>query len=267
MPILFTGTYLNAEIENLFYEAKNEIFIISPFIKLHERIKDSLELKKGEKNLKLIVVFGKNNENFSKSINKSDIVFFTEFLDVEIRYQKRLHAKIYANDSTSILTSMNLYDFSMNNNIEFGVLSEKTSTIGKMTNLFSIDDPLDEQVTSLMFEIIDGSQLIFKKEAFFEGKLLTKKYVESKIVEDKLDQYFSNEFIEDFKPGFCIRTGRPIPFNPKKPLSKEAFMEWKKFNNDSYKENYCHYSGENSNGETSFKNPIMNKNLLKAQNV
>lgn len=34
-----------------------------------------------------------------------------------------------------------------------------------------------------------------------------------------------------------------------------------------YKEKYCHFSGEPSNGETSVNKPILKKNWKKAQNI
>jgi hypothetical protein len=60
--------------------------------------------------LELKVLFGKNDGDITKSINPEDLKFFTTFPNVEILYQPRLHAKYYANEFASIITSMNLYD-------------------------------------------------------------------------------------------------------------------------------------------------------------
>lgn len=40
---------------------------------------------------------------------------------------------------------------------------------------------------------------------------------------------------------------------------------WKKFSTRDFRENYCHYSGEPSNGQTTFAKPILRKNLDKAK--
>lgn len=52
--------------------------------------------------------------------------------------------------------------------------------------------------------------------------------------------------------GFCIRTGVQILFNKKQPMSDAAFQSWKKFSNNEYPEKYCHFSGDQTNGETTF---------------
>lgn len=73
--------------------------------------------------LEIIVVFGKNEDDISKSMSQEDFNFFKEFPNIEIRYEKRLHAKYFANEENAILTSMNLYGYSQDNNIEFGILT------------------------------------------------------------------------------------------------------------------------------------------------
>jgi hypothetical protein len=69
------------------------------------------------------------------------------------------------------------------------------------------------------------------------------------------------------EPGYCIRTGEKIPFNPERPLSYHAFQSWNQFGNENYPERFCHFSGEPSNGETSVSRPILNKNWRKAQQL
>jgi hypothetical protein len=67
--------------------------------------------------------------------------------------------------------------------------------------------------------------------------------------------------------GFCIRTGKKIPFNPDRPFSKEAFDNWSIYSNEDYPEKYCHFSGEESFGETTYDKPIMRKNWKKAKEI
>ncbi|QOW10173.1 hypothetical protein Q73A0000_07255 [Kaistella flava (ex Peng et al. 2021)] len=125
MATFLTGNDLNAQLENLFEYADDYIILISPYIKLHDRYASALKAKKDNPNLKITVVFGKNEDDFSKSMKQEDFNFFKDFPNIEIRYEKRLHAKYYANESAAILTSMNLYNFSQDNNIEAGVLTNK----------------------------------------------------------------------------------------------------------------------------------------------
>ena len=67
--------------------------------------------------------------------------------------------------------------------------------------------------------------------------------------------------------GYCIRTGLQIPFDSKHPMCDNAYQSWKKFNNPDYQEKYCHFSGELSNGDTSYAKPILRKNWTKAKEI
>ena len=265
---------LNSELANIFEKAKEEIIIISPFIKLHSRIKDSLKRKLNEPGLKITVVFGKNEENKSKSLNIEEFEFFKQFPNIEIKYEPRLHAKYYANESIALLSSMNLYDYSQNNNIEFGILT-KTTLLGALAN---IGDTVDIDAFGYFKTVIENSESKYLNEPIFDQKLmgLTKKYSHSEVKIDKLsteltkkkptqNRTISKQKTENEPVGYCIRTRVKIPFNTKQPFSSKAFDSWNKFKDENYNEKYCHFSGEKSNGETSFARPILRKNWKKSQ--
>lgn len=277
MATFLTGNDLNAQLENLFEYADEYIILISPYIKLHDRYASVLKAKKDNPHFKIIVVFGKNEEDFSKSMKQEDFNFFKDFPNIEIRYEKRLHAKYYANESSAILTSMNLYNFSQDNNIEAGVLTNRKGILGSITS----QDTLENDAAGYFQRVIEQSDLLFLKEPKFESTMLglSRRYTNSVIETDKLSDFFKNKlkFDTSFKKdtyipkqatkqmGFCIRTGTQIPFNPKLPMCDTAFQSWKKFSNSEYPEKYCHFSGELTNGETSFTKPILRKNWAKAK--
>jgi hypothetical protein len=60
-----------------------------------------------------------------------------------------------------------------------------------------------------------------------------------------------------YTSGFCIRTGEPIPYNPNRPLSDNAYRSWVQYENYDYPENYCHKTGKPSYGKTSMRNPVL----------
>jgi PLD-like domain len=277
MATFLTGNDLTAQLENLFEYADEYIILISPYIKLHDRYASVLKAKKDNPNFKIIVVFGKNEDDFSKSMKQEDFNFFKDFPNIEIRYEKRLHAKYYANENSAILTSMNLYNFSQDNNIEAGVLTNRKGILGSITS----QDTLENDAAGYFQRVIEQSDLLFLKEPKFESTMLglSRRYTNSVIETDKLSDFFNNKLKADtsfkkdtFIPkqatkqmGFCIRTGTQILFNPKLPMCDTAFQSWKKFSNNEYPEKFCHFSGEPSNGETSFSKPILRKNWTKAK--
>jgi hypothetical protein len=286
MAKFLKGNELNAELEKIFETAENQIILISPYIKLHERYKSSLQTKIHNPYLEIILLFGKNEEDISKSMKQEDFDFFKQFPNIEILYEKRLHAKYYANETKALLTSMNLYGFSQNNNIEAGVLMESS-----FKGSFTGENEMDNSSWEYFKIVLEQAELLYKKEPIFEKKnlLSSKKYVKSEVIEDKLSEFFNNkkydkvykkkfqkrksdtntevktEIKESENIGFCIRTGVKIPFNIEKPMSYEAFKMWNKYKDADYPEKYCHFSGELSNGKTSVNKPILNKNWKKAK--
>jgi hypothetical protein len=291
MAKFLTGNELNAELEKTFEKATDLLILISPYIKLHDRFMSTLKTKQNSHKMQIIIVFGKNEDDLTRSMKYEDFNFFKEFPNIEIRYEKRLHAKYYANESSAILTSMNLYSFSQDNNIEAGVLT-KASILGNLAsnimNNVTGEDSFDNQAWTYFKRVIDQSELLFHKTPQYESQTfgLTKKYKESKIEVDKLTDFFSGKSnsssrkdanernkvatfqrIQENKggTGYCIRTGKEIPFNAERPFTDEAFRSWSQFKNDEYPEKYCHFSGEPSNGETSKARPILRKNWNKAK--
>lgn len=291
MAKFLTGNELNSELEKLFERADDQIILISPYIKLHDRYASTLKTKLSNHKLEITIVFGKNEEDMSRSMKQDDFNFFKEFPNIQIRYEKRLHAKYYANESAAILTSMNLYSYSQDNNIEAGVMT-KATLLGNLASNFMTnvtgEDSFDNQAWTYFKRVIDQSELLFHKTPQYESGMLglTKKYKESKVEVDKLTEFFSGKFESTNRKdnyerkkveapqqvhekvtskGFCIRTGKQIPFNADRPFSDEAFKSWNQFKKDDYPEKFCHYSGEPSNGETSKAKPILRKNWNKAK--
>lgn len=272
MAKFLTGDELNSEIGKIIDQADEQLIIVSPFIKLHDRTKDKLRLRIEDDKLEIILVFGKNEENLNKSLSVEDLAFLKTFSNIEIRYEKRLHAKYYANESSAILTSMNLYDFSQNNNIEFGILT-KATLVGNFVDKVT-GDSLDQKAFDYFMSVVENSELYFKREPKYKSGWLglSSDYANSEVIIDKFDTAFKSptNYVDQRKskiPGYCIRTGKTIKFNPKRPFTAEAYKEWAKFKNPDFKEKFCHFSGEPSNGDTNLLKPILKKNWTKAKEV
>lgn len=262
MAKFLNPTELKQEIKKIFADAEFGITIVSPYIKLDNQIKEILKKHINNPEIKIELLFGKNEDDKAKSLSKFDIEFFKQFQNIEIRYNENLHAKYYANENKSIITSLNLHSYSLDHNIEVGVLFESKFGAG-IANLISSnlakDYNSDKEAYSYFDSIFEKSELIFmsnikEKKSFF-GLFST--IIGSEIEEDKTSTIYRDT--SKPKNGFCIRTGVEIPFDLKHPFSKEAYKSWAQFGNENFKEKYCHYSGEKSNGETSFAKPVLGK--------
>ena len=273
MAKFIAGNKLNLEIEQIIEKANESIILISPFIKLHNRYQSALKTKMDNPKIAVTVVFGKNAEQMQKSMTFADFDFFRQFPNIEIRFEKNLHAKYYANEKSAILTSMNLYSYSQDNNIEAGIITTN-SLATKATNFVigGLVDDVDNEAYNYFLRVVNQSELLFENRPVYEDKLfgLTKKYKESIVQKDQLSEFFSNLEKKSahgsiaIQYGFCIRTGVQIPFNLDKPLCDQSFKSWNQFKNEKYEENYCHLTGELSYGETCYSRPVLYKNWKKA---
>ncbi len=111
--------FLNTSATNYFLEeliksASDRLVLISPFLKLNDRIKELLEDKNRLK-IDVRIVYGKNE------LQPEEINWLKELSFVRTSFCKNLHAKCYLNEETCIITSLNLYEFSQVNNNEMGV--------------------------------------------------------------------------------------------------------------------------------------------------
>jgi hypothetical protein len=262
------GTELVLELENLIKDAEDEIILISPFIKLHPQIRDLLKITGGEPNVRITVVFGKNENDITESLRIDDFNFLKSLSNIEIRYNARLHAKYYANEQKAILTSLNLLESSQNKNIEVGVVVEKSGWLNLKGRI--LNDSLDSEAFNFFTDLIeDKTELMFQREP--RPKLEEKKrfrkldFTHSETTVDKLSELYNVVQEDKFQKGYCIRLGTEIPFDIHKPMTWTGFQEWRKDGADKKtKEKYCHFSGELSNGDTCFATPVLKKYFKKA---
>jgi hypothetical protein len=273
MAKFIKGQALNGEVENIFSNAKNQIIIITPYIKLHTHYQKALSSKKSDDTLSIVIVFGKNKDDKTKSFDKDTFEFFSEFPNIKICYQENLHAKYYANESNAIITSMNLYEYSQNNNIEAGILT-------KNSLLKPLGDSIDYEAWEFFAQVIKDSVLLYDKEPIYDSGIFRDEYIKSEIKTDLLSKLYNLEkATKSILPSsqiksknsnsnaFCIRTRTPITFNIEKPYCDAAFESWLKYKNEDFKEKYCHFSGDESNGETTKAKPILKKNWKEAKSV
>lgn len=179
MAKFLTGDSLAQEVYDIIFEAEKQLLIISPYIKLDDYFKKAVfDKHKTKADIEIVIGFGKNEKNPEKSLNKTDFEYFKDFKSISIVYIPNLHAKFYANELKGLVTSINLYDYSFKNNIEFGVLSER--------KIFDIGTP---NVDSVAFEesmnIISKNKAVFIKRPRYKKKLLLgKDYIGSEILLD-----------------------------------------------------------------------------------
>lgn len=115
--------FLNTSATNFFLEeliknAKERLILISPYLKLNDRIKELLEDKNRLK-IDIRIIYGKSD------LHPDEIKWMQKLDYVRLSFCKNLHAKCYINEDSCIISSLNLYEFSQVNNNEMGILIKK----------------------------------------------------------------------------------------------------------------------------------------------
>ncbi len=102
-------------LEELIKKSSDRLILISPYLKLNERIKELLEDKNRLKS-DIRIVYGKSD------LQPEEINWLKNLTFIRTSFCKNLHAKCYMNENECIITSLNLYEFSQINNNEMGIL-------------------------------------------------------------------------------------------------------------------------------------------------
>lgn len=194
MSKFITSSNLDNEIESIIREAKTKLLLISPYINLSDNIKNLLMQKTFHPELEIIVAFreewkegknrGDNNvEIESKYKNLKELEVWKNFPNIRLVGLNNLHAKYYANESKGVITSLNLYRYSIKNNIEYGCLI-RGNTYLETTNY-------SERI------IEDWGNVVYAKVPRYRVIKGEKKYVDSVEVFDSI--YKENSVARTYK--------------------------------------------------------------------
>ena len=109
----------NYFLEELIKDARDRLILISPYLKLNDRVKELLADKNRLK-IDVRMVYGKSE------LQPAEISWLRELSYVRTSFCRNLHAKCYLNEELCIVTSLNLYEFSQVNNNEMGILIRRS---------------------------------------------------------------------------------------------------------------------------------------------
>jgi len=136
---------ITAELENLIRDARKELYIISPYLKLSDNMKELLNDKEREK-VDVRIIFGK------QELAPAEMSYLEKLKYVRLYFSKNLHAKCYLNENKMIIASMNLYEFSQQHNREMGILIDNANEEDKQ-----IYDDASNDIESIMHNSEDFS--------------------------------------------------------------------------------------------------------------
>lgn len=243
MAKFLNTTGVSYHLEELIKGTKDRLILVSPYLQFTDRIKEHLT------NLNILkhdirIVYRENK------LQVDENNWLESQIGIRTSLCKNLHAKCYINEKEAIITSMNLYEFSQQNNNEMGIYISKehdadlyNDALEEVQRLLTIS----EEIRVSVKKVVAGTPPKEEKKGTADKQSKTKGVGK--------------------QTGYCIRTGVEIAFNVEKPLSAPAYKKWSEYSDPDYPEKYCHFSGEPSNGETSMSKPILRKNWKKAKEI
>jgi len=111
---------ISSELLRLIKDAKEKIILVSPYLKVNSQIQERLKTKGRMGTLsEIVIVYGKSE------LKKTELDWIKDISDLKLYEKGNLHAKCFLNEDRAIICSMNLYDYSQQNNIEMGLLITK----------------------------------------------------------------------------------------------------------------------------------------------
>ena len=118
MAKFLNTTGVSYHLEELIRNTNDQLILISPYLQFHKRIKDHLH-NLNTKKIDIRIVYRENKLQYDESN------WLEDQIGIRTSILNSLHAKCYINESFAIVTSMNLYSFSQQNNDEMGILVQK----------------------------------------------------------------------------------------------------------------------------------------------
>ena len=220
MAKFLTTTGVSYRLEEIIKSAKERLIIISPFLRVNDRIKELLADKDRMK-IDIRVIYGKNE------LQPAENNWLESMTSIRTSFCKNLHAKCYVNEDEALLTSMNLYEFSQINNNEMGLLVSREE-----------EPDLYKEIYEECMRLVRTSDEIRVTVARVETAENGEESSGSKRTKRK-----PRTTQEDPTNAFCIRCGTEIAADPTKPYCIPHFRSWNRYKNEEYEEQRCHLCG------------------------
>jgi phosphatidylserine/phosphatidylglycerophosphate/cardiolipin synthase-like enzyme len=167
---------LNDEIVRMFQNDK-KLIIISPFISISEDLIKILSSSDG-----IIYLFCRENDKINNLKQK--------LKNVRFYFNNNLHAKIYSSENNTIITSLNLYEYSQINNYEIGLMFNN--------NDFSeLYNQLKSELKILFKESHCNENVFGENEIYKHGNWYNMKYLYRDLME-KCNLNWIKDYPEDF---------------------------------------------------------------------
>jgi len=252
-----------AEIVEIVSKAHSKLVLISPYIKIPSDLLERLKYMDG-KGIKTTVVCKEKDLNAEV---KSEL---KQLKNLDLRFDENLHAKCFYNEQSMVITSLNLYEHSQQNNREMGILLSSEEDASVFSEALNEADFIVGRAKKTQSEFVAKKPQRATPQSTAN---ITQGRKQESIVNTPKDNSVLGSIVrgvrdvikelnteadsrprQTFRPakttrittlkGSCIRCGKSIPFNLYAPYCPDCFRVWNKLKNTDYEEEYCHRCGK-----------------------
>ena len=220
MAEFLVTTGVSHRLEELIKNAKERLVIISPFLRVNERLKELLEDQNRMK-IDVRVIYGKNE------LHPEENNWLASMSSIKTSFCKNLHAKCYLNENEALLTSMNLYEFSQINNNEMVLIVSREEE----PELYDKIRQESMRIVRISEEIKVTVAKVAPTDDRSEPSVATKSRNKPQAAQGTP------------KVGFCIRCKATLPADPAQPYCRSCYTSWRRYKNETYEEKHCHLCG------------------------
>ncbi len=211
----FVDDQVVPQIVSVIREAKKEVIIITPYVDLEEWRHAKRAIEEAVSRRVEIKVVVRDDQAQTRENAVATILWFVNN-EVKVYMLPDLHAKIYVNEMTTLISSMNFTRKSGANSREIALLVRSPEDVRVVRNyvdeLVSAAEPLPLQRRA--------PPLIAEQPARYSARTP--------------------------ESGWCVRCRAQLPFDRDHPLCDRCYDAWAQYHNPDYRENFCHMCGRPS---------------------
>lgn len=210
---IFVDSQVGEQVIAIIENARQEVILVTPYLDLWGHGQNAIQRAIGRGVDVLLLIRGGQDKPPLK-----DLQWLLEH-KVKIGVLERLHAKIYMNESTVLLSSMNFTESSALNSLEIAYLVRGTEDVRRVQEY--VVQYLGPLASPLLLEDLE---------------MLLSTPVRTPI----------GSIPQTIGFGFCIRCGEHRAFDPDRPLCDDCYDSWAQYQNADYPEKVCHSCGQSA---------------------
>lgn len=244
--MFITGPEIENHALRLINDAEKVVVLITPYFTPWEHLRFAIENAR-VRGVEVILVLRGGDK---AKENAATAAYYVQ-RGVKVLYLERLHAKLYISEKTAMLTSMNLVSASASGSWEIAGLFHKSE-----------DPTAFAELGTCFTRILDQVKLAAQREKLAPAgsahpgarpaRTASAPAARAPRATDLVVAATRRAKGSDL--GVCIRCADTVARNPERPLCKECYAAWAKYENPAYEERFCHGCAKRS--PTSLAKPL-----------